>query len=322
VGQRVVVTGGAGFIGSSVCRELLARGCVVSIYDAFVVNFVPDPSVAQPNLAFRLEGIYSDLTVIRGSTNNKDTLRRALSRLRPDAVVHMAAMPLAKLAIENSEEAFQSIVTSTVNLLEIMRDLPHPCRLVYVSSSMVYGDFQTELVGEEHPRNPKDVYGAFKLAGEVVVAAYARNYGLDVVTCRPSAVYGPRDTNNRVIQTFVTRAMRGDPLLVEGDGSMKLDFTHVEDCARGIALCALHPESSGKTFNITRGDARSLSELVDILRRHFPEVRVEHRPTPAHVPRRGTLDIRRARELLGYEPEVTLEEGIARYVEHIRSHGY
>ena len=208
-------------------------------------------------------------------------------------------------------------------MLEVLRDIDHPCRLVFASSSMVYGDFLTPKVDEEHPKNPKDIYGAFKLAGEIVVRAYARNYDIDTVMVRPSAVYGPLDANNRVIQKFVKAALAGKSLTVDGDGSMKMDFTFVEDCADGIVACALHPAARGEVFNVTRGEARSLADLVTILQQHFPDLKIERRPKPDYVPLRGTLDIGKARRLVGFEPKVTLEEGVAgRYVAHLKNNTY
>jgi nucleoside-diphosphate-sugar epimerase len=187
---------------------------------------------------------------------------------------------------------------------------------------MVYGDFLEQRVTEEHPKNPRDVYGAFKLCGEMMVRAYAQNYGLDTVMFRPSAVYGPFDANQRVIQRFIRAAEAGQPLTIHGDGSMRMDFTFVEDTAEGIVACALEPAARGEVFNVTRGEARSLSELVDILRVHFPDLKVEQRPKPAHVPLRGTLDVSKAERMVGYVPKVSLEDGVARYVEHLEKNVY
>jgi UDP-glucose 4-epimerase len=319
---KVLVTGGAGFIGSRVVRCLLSAGHEVYVYDCFAVYTMPDSLVELPNLAFRLRGILSDIHLIRGNTLDKDFLRRQFLRVKPDVIIHMAAMPLAVVAIERTDEAFHSILTSTHNILEIMRDFDHSCRLVYVSSSMIYGDFCVDEADENHPRNPKDIYGALKLAGETIVSAYARNHKLDAVICRPSAVYGPLDMNNRVVQKFISNAMQGKALLLDGDGSMKLDFTYVEDCAQGTFLCATHPRASGGVYNVTRGEGRSLQELAAIVRQHFPQVEILHREVPFHVPRRGTLSIARARSELGFQPEICLEEGVRRYVEHLREHTF
>jgi nucleoside-diphosphate-sugar epimerase len=306
-----------------VARHFLRAGYDVHLYDSFVVYSVPDPQREQPNFAFRLRDIYPSIKLVRGSTLDKDFLRRTLTAVAPDVIVHMAAMPLAAIAIEHTEEAFQSILNSTQNILEIMRDSSKQTRLVYVSSSMVYGDFKAaEVDEEEHPKNPKDIYGAFKLAGEIVVSAYAKNYGVDYVTCRPSAVYGPTDTNQRVIQKFIQAALRGQPLVLDGDGSMKLDFTFVEDTALAIFLASTTPGASRKTFNVTRGEGRSLKDLVDIIRTHVPGTTVQHREAPKYMPLRGTLSIARARKELGFEPQVSLEEGVRRYVEHLRTQTY
>lgn len=320
---RALITGGAGFIGSHVARRFLQAGYQVSLYDSFVVYSLPDPNREQPNFAFRLKDIYSRVDLVRGSTLDKDFLRRTLLATEPEVIVHMAALPLAALAIEHTEEAFQSILNSTQNILEILRDLKKPARLVYISSSMVYGDFLTPEVDElDHPKNPKDIYGAFKIAGEIIVSAYAKNYGIDTVICRPSAVYGPTDTNARVIQKFINAALQGKPLLLDGDGSMKLDFTYVEDAALAIFLAATTPEAKGNVYNVTRGEGRSLKELTEIIGKHIPGTRVEHREVPRYMPVRGALSIARARRELGFEPQVTLEEGVRRYVEHLRNNPY
>ncbi len=317
---KLFITGGAGFLGSRVVHGFVTQGWQVCVFDSFKQYLLPDPRAEQHNLLIRLEPVIDQIEVVQGDTLNRDHMRRTLNRLGPEVIIHMAALPLASMAIEQTEDAFQSILTSTVNLLEIVRDLDRPCRLVYTSSSMVYGDFQADMVTEEHPTNPKDIYGSFKLAGEVIVRGYARCYDLDAVIVRPSAVYGPYDANQRVIQKFIIRALGGRELTVDGDGSMKLDFTFVDDVAQGFYLAATAPQAAGQTFNITRGQARSLAEVVAIIQRVIPEVRIEHRPAPRYMPKRGTLDISKARKMLGYEPKHDLDEGIPKYIEHLRKH--
>ncbi len=316
---KAFVTGGAGFVGSNIVKKLVAAGYETTVYDSFVVYIPIAPKKEQFNYLSRLSDVYDDIRVIRGDTLNKDFLRRQLTEIKPDVIVHTASMPLAALAIEHTEEAFASIITSTLNILETIRDFDHPCRLVFLSSSMVYGDFLEPEVSEDHPKDPKDVYGAFKLSGETVVRAYAKNYDIDTVIIRPSAVYGPYDANSRVIQKFVRNALTDKPLTLDGDGSLKMDFTHVTDTAQGIALAATTPGAAGHIFNITRGEARSLADLVQIIQKHFPDVKVEHREKPAYIPSRGTLDISHAREILDYTPVVTLEDGVSDYIEHLRN---
>ncbi len=321
--KKAFVTGGAGFVGSYVTKQLLNMGYEVFLYDSFVMYLTPMPNTKQVDFFQRLSNIHDQINIIRGNTLDKDYLRRQLNLVKPDVIVHLAAMPLAALAINHTEEAFHTICGSTQNLLEILRDFKHDCRLVYVSSSMVYGDFKSNEVDEElHPKDPKDIYGAFKLAGETIVRAYEKNYNINAVICRPSAVYGPFDANDRVIRKFIRNAMEGKSLTMDGDGSMKLDFTYVEDCAAAIALAASHPSARGLTFNVTRGEGRSLKDLAEIVQIYFPSTKIEYRPKPNFMPMRGTLSIKRASEIIGYIPRVSLEEGVRRYIEHLNKHDF
>lgn len=316
--SKVFITGGAGFVGSRVAKRFVDQGDQVYIFDTFKQYLLPDPSATPPNLLIRLKDFIDKIELIQGDTLNKDHLRRTLNRVKPDIIIHMAALPLAFMAIEHTEDAFQSILGSTVNFLEIVRDFDHPCRLVYTSSSMVYGNFVTDPVTEDSPKDPKEIYGSFKLAGEVVCRGYMKCYGLDVAIVRPSAVYGPYDANQRVLQKFISRALKGEALKVDGDGSMRLDFTYVDDAAQAIELAATKPEAKGETFNITRGQAESLKSAIDIIQKEIPGLQVEYGPVPAYMPKRGTLDVTKARTLLGYEPQYDLAKGLKIYIDHLR----
>ena len=317
---KVLITGGAGFIGSRVARKFVEAGHDVVVFDTFKQYLIPEPSAPQHNLLVRLSDIFDRIEVVQGDTLNKDFLRRTLTRANPDIVVHMAALPLAALAIEHTEEAFDSILNSTVNILEVLRDFDRTCTLLYASSSMVYGDFQTDSVTEQSPTDPKEIYGSLKLAGEIISRSYMKRYGIDVRVVRPTAVYGPYDANQRVLYKFVTQALNGEKLVVDGDGSMSLDFTFVEDTAQGVYLTATHPGGAGEVFNIARGEARTLSNAIDIISEHVGGAEVEYRPVPDYIPARGTLDISRAHEKVGFDPEYDLERGLSDYISHLREH--
>lgn len=316
--RKVLITGGAGFVGSRVVKRFVDAGDDVVIFDTFRQYVVPSPVSPPPNLMLRLQDVVQKIEIVRGDTLNKDHLRRALNRFKPDIIVHMAALPLAAVAIEHTEEANTSIVDGTLNMLEIVRDFQHPCRFVYISSSMVYGDFASDVVDEESPKDPKEIYGSFKLCGELICRGYMKCYGMDVSIVRPSAVYGPYDANQRVLQKFITKALAGQPLRIDGDGSMRLDFTYVDDTAQGIYRVATEPSARGETFNITRGEARSLKEAVEYIRAEIPDLQVAFGEAPAYIPRRGTLDVSKAKRLLGYAPAFDLKDGISSYIEHLR----
>lgn len=316
--RRVFITGGAGFVGSRVVKRFVDAGDDVVIFDTFRQYLIPNPNEPPPNLMLRLKDYIKDVEIVRGDTLNKDHLRRALNAFKPDIIVHMAALPLAAVAIEHTEEANTSIVDGTMNMLEIVRDFRHACRFVYISSSMVYGDFSAEIVTEDAPKDPKEIYGSFKLCGELICRGYMKCYDLDVSIVRPSAVYGPYDANQRVLQKFITKAIAGKPLCIDGDGSMRLDFTYVDDTAQGIFLAATEAKARGETFNITRGDARSLRDAVEVIKSQVADVQVTFGDAPAYMPKRGTLDVSKAKMLLGYEPQYDLKAGIIHYVEHLR----
>ncbi len=320
--KKIFVTGGAGFLGSQVVKKLISQGHQVTVYDSFVIYSKPNPDLKLLDFNLRLKNVYKKIDLIRGDTLNKDYLRRCLNKIKPEIIIHMAAMPLAALALEHTEEAYNSILTSTQNILEIMRDFNHTCRLLFISSSMVYGDFLTDPVNENHIKNPKDIYGAFKLAGEYIVKGYAKNYSLDAVIIRPSAVYGPLDSNNRVIRKFILSALDNKPITIDGDGSLKMDFTFVEDTADGIVSSIFTKGAKGKCYNITRGRSRSLKELAEILKHNFPNLKISYKPLPSYIPSRGTLDISSANQDLGFSPKIDLEEGIEKYIFHLKRNDF
>ena len=320
--KKIFVTGGAGFLGSHVVKKLVELEHSVTVYDSFVIYSKPNPGAISFDFSSRLKEVYENINLIRGDTLNKDFLRRNLNEIKPDIIIHMAAMPLAALALEHTEEAYNSILTSTLNILEIIRDFKHSCRIVFLSSSMVYGDFLSTQVSETHKKAPKDIYGAFKLAGEYIVNGYAKNYSLNTVIVRPSAVYGPYDSNDRVVRKFIINALNKKPITIDGDGSLKMDFSYVEDTATGIALCSLKSGIENKIYNLSRGEAKSLKDLVKIIQENISDVKISYRRKPSYIPKRGSLDISNAKQDFNFCPKVNLEIGVKKYIEHLKQNHF
>lgn len=318
---RVLITGGAGFIGAHAARRFAELGHEVVVVDAFHQYIHPVQPTFVENMDYRYGVLLKDARIERASTGNKDALRRLIRNVAPDRIVHLAALPLANVALRQTEEAFEGIVEGTMNMLEILRDEKPVERFVYVSSSMIYGDFTADPQPEDAPKDPKEIYGGLKYCGEIMVKVYARRFGIPFSIVRPSAVYGPTDNNRRVIQAFVENAFRGKPLKVDNGASTMLDFTYVEDAAAGLVAIALAPGAEGEAFNMTAGRAFSLAQVVETIRKHIPDIEVvENEDKESFRPKRGTLDVSKAARLTGWAPQVGLEDGVARYIEHVRRH--
>jgi nucleoside-diphosphate-sugar epimerase len=319
--STIFITGGAGFVGYHTTKEFLRLGHDVVWYDAYLNYVDPRESHYRPYLELRMDDVGDDVRVVRGDVRNQRALVAALDETKPDVVVHLAAIALATASNRFSEEAIQINVNGTVTMLEAVRSAPSVRRVVFASSSFVYGDFQYAPADEAHPTDPVDVYGAAKLGGEAFTKGFGRRFGVEYVVVRLSAVYGPTDANRRVTQIFVERALEGRPLTLDKGGESRVDFTYCADAAAGLAAAALSPAAANQVFNITRGEGRSIRELADVLAALVPGTTTSERPAGEPRPERCALGIEKARRLLGYEPRYSLEDGMAEYVDFVREVG-
>ncbi len=317
--STVLVTGGAGFIGAHTCAALAADGHDVVAVDplrTYSYSFEPQHWYA---LRHRRETLLRDVRVVVASTENRDEMRRGLFDVRPEYILHLGALPLATVARVSADHAFESILRGTFNVIEIALELGTVRKFLYVSSSMVYGDFTQMPMPETERTEPKDVYGGMKLAGEVIVQTFSRARGLPYAIVRPSAVYGPTDMNDRIVQRFVECALWNRPLTVVDPDATSLDFSYVKDVVQGLVKALLSPVVN-ETFNITAGQGRTLTEVHELLRARFPDMPVEVAEQREDFrPKRGALDIAKARSLIGYEPQYPLERGLEEYVEFLSS---
>ncbi len=314
--STVLVTGGAGFIGSHVCAALAEQGHEVVVVDPLLTYAYSFEPRHWHFLQYRREVLMKDARVVVASTESRDELRSVFQEAQPEYLLHLGALPLATVARVRSDHAFNSILRGTFNLVELALDTGLK-KFLYVSSSMVYGDFTQTPMPESARTAPKDPYGGFKLAGEVVVETFSRARGLPYAIVRPSAVYGPTDMNDRIVQRFAESALWNRPLTVVDPENTFLDFSYVKDVADGMVKVLLSPVEN-ETFNITAGQGRSLAELHDILRARYPDMRVEvSSKRDDFRPKRGALDISKARSLVSYEPRYSLERGVEEYLEFL-----
>ena len=318
-----LITGGAGFIGSHIAINLLQTKKVGKV--VLLDNLSSFVNTTNPGYVdyrkYRLKGYESDIILERGDTKYFSVVSEILEKYQPKLVFHMAALPLAKIQNLNSEEAKSGSVDSTSFLIEKlgqMRKKPgfNTERFVYASSSMVYGNLNGEFFAEGSNTEPVEIYGTMKLAGEIVTRGLANFYDIPFTIIRPSAVYGPTDMNRRVVQIFIEKAIKGETIDVQG-ADERLDFTNVRDVARGFVEAATNANAVGETFNITNGNSRTLLELAECIKSHFPQVKINVSERDSFRPRRGTLSTEKARLKIGYEPTYTLEEGISEYVKFL-----
>jgi nucleoside-diphosphate-sugar epimerase len=232
---------------------------------------------------------------------------------RPNMVIHLASFPRQKVVNANPQSGSQIMSEGLLNLLEASSQ-NQVDKFVYISSSMVYGDFVDDPDGahESHATNPIGQYGIMKLAGEWLVRDYTRRTGMAHTIIRPSAVYGPLDVEDRVVSKFLLSAMRDGVLNVNG-GEECLDFTYVDDAALGIAKAAISDNTYNTTYNITRGRARSLLAAAELCIAIVGLGHVQIKLPDSNFPTRGQLNTQRARLDFEFDPHVDIEQGFRNY---------
>jgi nucleoside-diphosphate-sugar epimerase len=327
-GRKIAIIGGAGFIGHNLALALARRGAIVEVIDSLQVNNLlwfasAGGEVHNRDLYLRIINQRLDLLREAGipllvqDARDYQVLGRMLGRLKPHVIIHMAAVSHAGRSNKDPYSTFDHSLRTLENALDCARNnIEH---FIYFSSSMVYGDFLTDRVDEEHPLNPIGIYGALKLAGEKIVIAYQQVFDLPYTIIRPSALYGPRCVSRRVGQIFIENALSDSKLRVEGDGGDRLDFTYVDDLVQGVCLAVANPAARNQIFNMTYGRSRSIQDLVGIMRQHFPTAEVEYVERDKLMPSRGTLSVKKAAELLGYAPKYPLEVGFTEYIKWYQS---
>jgi UDP-glucose 4-epimerase len=311
--QRVLVTGGAGFIGSELVRQLSGRGFSVCAVDNLVNG-------RRENL----DGVLGDSVelVVEDVRDGKSmaTLLRDM-----DVVFHLACLGV-RHSIHSPLENHEVNASATLGLLNAARTNGVK-RFVYVSSSEVYGTARTAPITEEHPTLPMTVYGASKLAGEAYTRAFWETYRYPTVVLRPFNAYGPRchheGDSGEVIPKFMLRCLAGKPMVIFGDGTQTRDFTFVGDTAGGILAAALSDASIGQTVNLGSGKEIQVRELANTIaqtlgRPNAEIIQVEPRPGDVL---RLLADSSKAKRLLNFEPTVSLRDGITRLRDWYRSQG-
>ena len=320
--KTALVTGGLGFIGSNLVKILLKRKIVSRciILDSFAGFINPLKYNFFDLRKYRFKE-KKNILIERGDAKDFRLIYKILNLYKPKLVFHTAAIPLSKIENLNANESKLGSVDTTTNILECINFFQNKKkykirRFVYISSSMVYGDFKKNKVSEIDKLSPKEIYGTMKLGGEIVTKGLCKFYNIPFTIIRPSAVYGPTDMNNRVSQIFIEKAQKGQTIKIQGKDE-KLDFTFVEDLANGCILAATKKNGVNETFNITYGKAETLYKFVKVLSKHFRKLKYKIEKRDSFRPKRGTLSINKAKRLLNYKPIYNLEKGIKKYLNFI-----
>jgi nucleoside-diphosphate-sugar epimerase len=317
--MRILVTGGLGLIGHNIVKRLQDQGHLVSIMDIKTNYGIIPQAEVDYLMTERRKKIAVDSYVHERDISDSKSVDYVFNVEQPEIVIHMASFPRQKVV--NADPAWGSRVMSEglLNLLEASNKYDVK-KFIYISSSMVYGDF-TDDVTEDAVCKPQGQYGIMKLAGEWLVKDYSRKSKLVHTIIRPSAVYGPLDVEDRVIAKFMLTAMRGGTLNVNG-ADETLDFTYVDDAADGIVAAALSDNTKNKTYNITKSHSRTLLEAAQLALKLAGGGTLVVKDKDKDFPSRGALNIDAARRDFGYDPKVDVEEGFQIYYEWLKNSVY
>lgn len=309
--MKILITGGEGFIGSWIVEKLSQMGHRVTTLDSGETYDVIQREDLDRLCQWRQRN-WKRVTKISG--NVTVPLDRVWLR-KQDIVIHLASYPRAKIVNEQPELGVENIVVGTTGMLQDCVEYGVK-RFVYVSSSMIYGNF-ADGTKEDFKANPINIYGEAKLTGERLTQQFNRAAGLEYVIARPSGVYGSGDIPDRVLSKFFAAAINNNDINVH-DANNRVDFTYVEDTADGIIRCALEKKAANKIFNITAGNAISLGEAAEkIIQLTGSKSQIKDTGQNNLYPERGTLDISQAKNLLNYQPQHNFDQGIKKYYDWI-----
>lgn len=305
-GKRIFITGGAGFIGTSLAERLINDNEIV-LYD----NFSRD---ALSRKAFRG---HKNLTVVRGDVRDEKKLAKSMKGA--NFIVHLAAIAGVDTVLSHKLETLKTNIIGTYSVLEAAAKLKKLERFIDFSTSEVFGAYafkvdELQTTSQGSVGEARWCYAVAKLAGEHFVHAYHETYGLPAVTIRPFNVYGPGQVGDGAIKNFIERALCGKNLVINGDGSQIRAWCYIDDCVDGILLCLANKKAAGETFNI--GNPKSVVTVYQLAAKIISlsgmNVKIEYKPAHSKDIEIRIPNIDKARQLLGYEPKIELDEGIVR----------
>jgi UDP-glucuronate 4-epimerase len=314
--SSILITGGAGFIGSHLVDRLLAAGNQITVVDDF--NDFYDPAIKRENVRRQLANPQYQLAEV--DIRDRAALEKVFAARAFDCIVHLAARAGVRPSLAQPQLYTETNINGTVNLLELARSRGIK-QFVFGSSSSVYGINAKVPFSEADPiRQPISPYAATKGAGELLCHTYSHLYGIRCVCLRFFTVYGPRQRPDLAIHKFARLIDRGQPIPVFGDGTTRRDYTYIDDILAGVLAAIDYDKTSYEVINLGESRTVELQELISLLERALDMRAVIERlpPQPGDVPQ-TFADITKARELLNYNPQTQIEDGIHRFIHWFRN---
>lgn len=309
--MNVLILGGHGFIGSHTSAKLKAQGHRVAVVDCYHQYYTfPDweyyPVMNQRKALANADHVYE------GQIEDMLFLNTVFKEFQPEVVIHVATYPNAKMVHRNAVDAANNMVSATAGILALCSTY-NVRRLVFASSSMVYGDFKNSIPNELADCDPLTLYGSYKLQGERMVKIWSRDHDLEYVIMRPSALYGTRDMIVRAISQMTASALRTGDIVVNGADN-RLDFSFVEDVADYFVAAATHANAVNQIFNCTRGQGRTILEAAELVQATLGYGKIVVQPHDSFYPNRDTLDSSKIKTMLDISPKWDIEQGIPEYI--------
>jgi len=308
--MRILVTGGAGFIGSHLVEKLLAVGHEVLVLDDF--NDFYDPRIKHANIA----GFTKDVSVCHVDLRESDSVRAVFHREKVDAIAHLAARAGVRPSIQQPRLYYDTNVLGTLHLLEAAR-VTGIQRFIYASSSSVYGASKAVPFSEDqHLIQTLSPYGATKIAGEFLCSTYSHLYQMRVVALRYFTVYGPRQRPDLAIHQFTRRIYAGQPIDQFGDGSTRRDYTYIGDIIQGTMAALNYSGPLYDFFNLGESQTIELKDLISAIENALgKQAKINQLPEQAGDMPLTYADISKAKKLLGYNPTTKLSEGLPKFID-------
>lgn len=312
--EKIFVTGGAGFIGSNVIHKLAYLGYETASFDANL-NFINNDLYYEKCITHRKKIYNSASKIYYGDIRKKRDLASAVADFKPNIIVHLAGIPTARPLKKYRNLMVEFNLLGTLNTLEIF-EKSSAAKFVYTSSSMAYGHFRQFPQSEQSILNTTNSYGACKAASEYFIGLSKKDW----VIVRPTSVYGFADCANRVSQLILDAAyLKRNIWVVKGE---TLDFSYIDDVVDGFVSAITTNEANGHIFNISRGEARQTQEFAEIVKKYFPDFTYEIRDPDLQQVSRGPLDISKAKEILNFNPQYSIEKGVEKIIQQNQEYNF